>query len=102
MERHFVGYAEAWFMGLDPEATGEQLCKVRKAHHLTQQALADLLTAGGHPVTKNAISTWERGIRTLTLTHAVALVQVYECRLDDLIISYRRSRAREYELAMAQ
>ena len=87
-----INYAEAWLMGVDPTATGRQLKKLRRAHHLTQEYLSELFEQGGDSASRNIISMWEGGKKLPTLSHMVFLAELYGCALDELVISYRRSR----------
>ncbi|MBC5742747.1 helix-turn-helix transcriptional regulator [Lachnospiraceae bacterium MD308] len=92
MKKLTINYATAWLMGIDPDATGQQLRSMRRAHHLTQESLSELFENGGDPVSKNAISTWETGKKLPSLPHVVFLAELYGCTLDELVLSYRRSR----------
>lgn len=87
-----INYATAWLMGIDPVTTGKQLRSMRRAHHLTQEYLSELFEAGGDSASRNAISTWETGKKLPSLTHIVFLAELYGCKLDELVITYRRSR----------
>lgn len=84
--------AKTWLVGLDPIATGRRLRSKRLSHNLTQECLSYLLEEHGESVSKNAISTWETGKKTPTLNHVVVLSELYQCHIDELVLSYRRSR----------
>lgn len=86
-----ITYADAR-PGVDPKATGCQLKKRRLANYLTQEQLSGLFEEGGDPVSRNTISMWETGRKKPTLSHVVFLAELYNCTLDELVISYRRSR----------
>lgn len=92
-----INYAKAWLMGIDPVATGEQLRKLRRNHHLTQEILSDLFEQGGDSASRVTISMWETGKKLPTLMHVVFLAELYACSLDELVVSYRRSQERELE-----
>lgn len=87
-----INYAKAWLMGIDPTATGRQLKKLRQTHHLTQEFLSELFEQGGDSASRVIISMWENGKKLPTLSHIVFLAELYDCALDELVISYRRSR----------
>ena len=86
-----INYAKAWLMGIDPTATGRQLKKQRQKHHLTQEYLSELFEEGGDSASRVIISMWESGKKLPSLSHMVFLAELYDCALDDLVISYRRS-----------
>ncbi len=90
-----IDYEKAWFMGIDPIATGKQLRQMRRQYCETQESLSALFSDGGDSVSKNAISTWETGKKLPSLSHIVFLAELYGCSLDDLIITYSRSYAKE-------
>ena len=92
MKNVSINYAKAWLMGIDPTATGRQLKKLRQAHHLTQEYLSELFEQGGDSASRVIISMWENGKKLPTLSHIVFLAELYDCALDELVISYRRSR----------
>lgn len=91
MKKLTINYKTAWLMGIDPVATGRQLRSKRCAHHLTQEKLSELFEDGGDSATKNAISSWETGKKLPSLPHVVFLAELYNCSLDELVLSYRRS-----------
>ncbi len=95
MKKFTINYAEAWLMGIDPISTGSQLKKLRQAHHLTQEYLSELFEQGGDSASRVIISMWENGKKLPTLSHMVFLSELYGCSLDELVISYRRSKERE-------
>lgn len=92
MGKYTINYADAWLMGIDPDATGKQLRSKRCSFNLTQEGLSELFEKGGDSASKNAISTWETGKKLPSLAHIVFLAELYRCSLDELVISYRRSR----------
>ena len=92
MKELTISRTHAWLMGPDPVATGQQLRVMRRAHHLTQEQLSELLEEGGSSVSRNAISAWESEKRTPSLEHIVFLAELYVCPLDELVISFRRAQ----------
>lgn len=95
MKKLKIEYKNAYLMGVDLEATGKQLRKKRLEFNLTQEKLSDLFERGGDSVSKNAISTWETGKKLPTLSHVVFLAELYGCTIDELVLSFRRSRDAE-------
>ena len=87
-----IDYATAWLMGIDPISTGRRLRSMRRVNDLTQEKLSELFEQGGDPASKNAISTWETGKKLPSLSHLVFLSELYRCKLDELVVTYRRSR----------
>lgn len=84
---------QPWEAGVDLIATGKQLRKFRLLHHFTQERLSEVICEEcDYSASKNAISTWETGKKLPSLHHAVFLSELYGCRIDQLVISYRRSR----------
>ena len=82
-----------WEAGVDLIATGKQLREFRLRNHFTQEHLSEVICRGcDFSASKNAISTWETGKKLLSLHHVVFLSELYGCRIDQLVISYRRSR----------
>ena len=86
---------DSWLMGFDPVATGRQLKRKRLEHDLTQSRLSELFEACGEQASRNTISCWESGRKYITLSHVVFLAELYNCTLDELVLSYRRSRESE-------
>ena len=93
MKNVITNYGNPWLMGIDPVATGGQLRKVRRDHGITQEFLSELFERCGDSASRAIISMWENGRRLPSLSHMVFLSELYGCSLDELIISYRRSRA---------
>lgn len=84
---------QSWEAGVDLIATGRQLRKFRLLSHFTQECLSDVICTGcDYSASKNAISAWETGKKLPSLHHVVFLSELYRCRIDELVISYRRSR----------
>lgn len=84
---------QPWEAGVDFVATGRQLRKFRLLNHFTQERLSEVICEEcDYSASKNAISTWETGKKLPSLHHAVFLSELYGCRIDQLVISYRRSR----------
>lgn len=71
-------------------ATGEQFYQHRRKANLTQEQLAELLD-----VSRVIISTWESGRKMPSWTHLVNLAKLYGCTLDELVVTYQRSRERD-------
>lgn len=89
--RH-INYANSWLMGIDPVATGRRLQELRRKNHLTQEDLSELFEWCDISASRVSISVWENGKKTPSLLHFVFLSELYGCSLDELVISYRRSR----------
>lgn len=83
---------ESWLMGIDPLATGRQLKKLRRDRGITQEFLSELFDRYGESASRVIISMWETGKKLPSLSHMVFLAELYDCSLDELVISYRRSR----------
>lgn len=81
-----------WLMGFDPVATGQQLRRMRRANDLTQEALSEVFELAGDSASRVTISNWENGRKVPTIFHLVFLAELYGCSLDELVLSYRRSR----------
>lgn len=86
---HFI----PWEAGVDLVATGRQLRKFRLRNNLSQACLSEIICNGcDYSASENAISAWENGKKLLSLPHVVFLSELWGCQIDELIISYRRSR----------
>lgn len=92
MKNVTINYAKSWLMGIDPVATGRQLKKLRRDHGITQEFLSELFERCGDSASRVIISMWETGKKLPSLSHMVFLAELYGCSLDELVISYRRSR----------
>lgn len=92
MKNVTINYAKSWLMGIDPVATGRQLKKLRRDHGITQELLSELFERCGDSASRVIISMWETGKKLPSLSHMVFLAELYGCSLDELVISYRRSR----------
>lgn len=82
----------AWLMGVDPVATGVRLQNKRTEFSLTREGLSGLLEEVGEPVSPQAIYKWEKRKSLPTLSHLVVLACLYGCSLDELVVTYQRSR----------
>lgn len=82
----------AWLMGVDPVATGVRLQNKRTEFSLTREGLLGLLEEAGEPVSTQAIYKWEKGKSLPTLSRLVVLACLYNCSLDELVVTYQRSR----------
>lgn len=82
----------SWLMGVDLAATGRQLKALRRKNGLTQDFLSDIFDAAGDSASRVIISMWENGKTLPSLPHIVFLAELYGVTLDELVISYRRSR----------
>ena len=82
----------AWLMGVDPVATGVRLQNKRTEFSLTREGLSGLLEEAGEPVSTQAIYKWEKGKSLPTLSRLVVLACLYNCSLDELVVTYQRSR----------
>lgn len=85
----------AWLMGIDPVATGNLLRNMRRKENLSQEKLSWLFEEAGDSASTVTISNWETGKKLPTLSHLVFLAELYECSLDELVMSFRRSRERQ-------
>ena len=92
MKNVTINYAKSWLMGIDSVATGRQLKKLRRDHGITQEFLSELFERCGDSASRVIISMWETGKKLPSLSHMVFLAELYGCSLDELVISYRRSR----------
>lgn len=92
MKNVTINYAESWLKEIDPIATGRQLKKLRRKHNITQEQLSELFSDCVSSASRVVISMWENGRRVPSITHVVFLAELYNCSLDELIISYRRSK----------
>lgn len=81
----------AWLMGIDPVATGNLLRDMRCKANLSQEGLSWLFEKAGDSASRVTISNWETGKKLPTLSHLVFLAELYECSLDELVMSFRRS-----------
>lgn len=97
MKNVTINYAKSWLMGIDPVATGRQLKKLRRDRGITQEFLSELFERCGDSASRVIISMWETGKKLPSLSHMVFLAELYGCSLDELVISYRRSRETEDE-----
>ncbi len=93
--KNTINYADAWLMGLDLIATGRQLRKKRLEHGYTQEQLSERFEQGGDSASRNTIICWEGGKKCISLPHVVFLAELYHCPIDELVLSYRRSRERD-------
>jgi transcriptional regulator with XRE-family HTH domain len=65
---------------MNQKAIGEFIAKLRKARGMTQQNLADKLH-----VSNKTVSKWERGVGIPEITTFVALAEIFNISVDDLI-----------------
>lgn len=82
----------AWDLAIDPEATGKAWRRKRKKNHLSQDGLSEIFIAVGMPMSKAAISAVENGKHLPSIHHAFLFAGLCECQVEDLVITYRRSR----------
>lgn len=82
----------AWLMGVDPVATGVRLQNKRTEFSLTRERLSGLFDEVGSSASPQAIYKWETGKSTPTLSRLVILACLYDCSLDELVVTYQRSR----------
>lgn len=82
----------AWLMGVDPVATGVRLQNKRTEFSLTRERLSGLFDEIGSSASPQAIYKWETGKSTPTLSRLVILACLYDCSLDELVVTYQRSR----------
>lgn len=81
-----------WLMGVDPVATGVRLQNKRTEFSLTRERLSGLFDEVGSSASPQAIYKWETGKSTPTLSRLVILACLYDCSLDELVVTYQRSR----------
>lgn len=87
-------HAADW--GIDPVATGRQLKKLRRQHNLTQEDLSGLFKdCRDGTASRVIISMWENGNKMPTLSHIVFLAKLYNCTIDELVVTYQRSTERD-------
>ncbi|MBQ7338870.1 MAG: helix-turn-helix transcriptional regulator [Clostridia bacterium] len=67
-------------MNLD--AIGKNIATIRKANHLTQVELASRLN-----VTPQAVSKWENGVNLPETSLLVALSQLFQVTIDELLMN---------------
>jgi transcriptional regulator with XRE-family HTH domain len=65
-------------------AHGRRLVAARVAAGYTQADVAEQLTAAGHAASPQAVSQWETGDTSPSLTRRLALAAILDCRTDDL------------------
>jgi transcriptional regulator with XRE-family HTH domain len=76
----------------DPYATGARLRKMRKSRNLTLSDLADhYLAMQGYQISVNSLQAWEVGKKIPSISHLLMLATFYQCTLDELVVSRRRS-----------
>ena len=90
-------YNNAQLWKIDPMATGEQLYRYRRKNNLAQEGLSELIDACGKSASRVVISKWENGSKTPSLLHLMFLSELYNCSLDELVVSYRCSKERELD-----
>lgn len=90
-----TSYTMRWDMEYDAEASGRQMRRMRLKHHLTLDQLSELFELTGYTASKTAIRKWETGDSMPTLVRVLFLAELYNCSLDELVLSYRRSRSDE-------
>ena len=95
MQMFTISRETAWKMGIDLDATGKQLKAMRRKHNLSQEELSELFEMGGDSASRVTISNWENGKKLPTPMHVVFLAELYRCSLDELVVSFRRSREAE-------
>lgn len=71
---------------LDSFRTGERIREYRLRRNLTQGELLDLLYNIA-PVSRTSYCAWEKGDKTPTVSHFLALAYVFGCTLNDLIVT---------------
>lgn len=89
-------YKHAADWGVDPEATGRQLKQLRRQNNFTQKDLSELFDyCYDTTATREYISIVESGKQVPSIHFLVFLCELYGCSLDELVVSYRRSRESE-------
>ncbi len=82
----------AWDLAIDLEATGKAWRRKRKERHLSQDGLSEIFCAADMPMSKAAISAVENGKHLPSIHHLFFFAGLCECQIEDLVITYRRSR----------
>ncbi len=75
-------------LGLSQDEMVDNICAVKGR----SEASAEEEAAG---LSKEAYITWEKGIKCPTVRNLLALCQIFECSLDDLVITDDRAREME-------
>lgn len=70
------------------EPMGKRIAEIRKAHNVTQDKLANMLT-----VTVKHISHTERGVSCLSLDNLIEFCNLFDCSLDYLVWGETRDKA---------
>lgn len=96
MYKNNIIIVDPWEMEIDPIATGKQLRKKRREANISQEYLSEIITRYCvKPACKNIISKWETGKLIPSIHHLIFLAFIYGCSVDELIVTYRTSRADE-------
>lgn len=78
--------------GSCPIGNGVRLQNKRTEFSLTRERLSGLFDEVGSSASPQAIYKWETGKSTPTLSRLVILACLYDCSLDELVVTYQRSR----------
>lgn len=92
MELNSFDRYSAWKMGIDPVATGEAWNRKRKEMQLSQDALSLIFEEADMSMSKAAISAVENGKHSPSIHHAFFFAELCGCLVEDLVVTYRRSR----------
>ena len=84
-------HAEFLRCNLDALATGQQIRYYRRLRNLTQEELSGIFTDFDYRISRNTISNWETGKKSLSLESAMLLAGILGCDVGELLISYRQA-----------
>lgn len=68
---------------INMEQTGKQIAELRKKANLTVNDIKEALTL----TTVNAVYKWQRGQTLPTLDNLVALAALFDCTINDIVIT---------------
>lgn len=95
MEKIAINHERVAGMEIDLIATGKQLAATRRKHHLKQRELSALFMEAYRSASVETICRWENGKKLISLENVVFLAELYTCRIDELVISFRRSSMKD-------
>ena len=78
---------------MNQEKMGKFIAELRKSKNLTQQELADLI-----PVTREAVSKWERGKRCPDPQVLVKLSEIFEVTINELLYGEEKNKENNNEI----
>ena len=80
---------------MNPVLTGKQIKIFRRRLHFSQDQLLDALWDIGEEISRNSLSNWETGKKRPTLDHLLALCHIFNCTLNELVVTNLSSRNEE-------